>query len=280
MQTAIGYPLSSAVRIAARWAMCGVILAILPVAARADVTIGAGTAIDFADARIDLGCGNLSIAGAAAATSASVGGMADFNLAGGSAALGASTFELGGSFSNAGSFAPGTSTVNLSDDCGAAVSRFSGATNFYALSIVSAAGKQVSFPVGLVQSVAFSLTLQGSAGQLLGIASSAAGQRGVLALANGAQQNIAYVSARDNLASIATIAPGAAANYHSVDGGNLVNWFANGANTGGGSIAAAVPAPALGAGRWGLIAALLMLSLRALRTQAQGMRKNSSRSHR
>jgi len=222
-------------------------------AAHADVLVGAGSTVHFADARIDLGCGNLVVSGAADATSASLGGIASFTLAGGTFTLDAGTLALGGDFANAGSFAPGSGTVAVRDACGDGMSTFSGANDFYALTITTGVGKQVIFPTGFAQNVAHALTLRGAAGNLLRIASSVSGQQGVLALSAGGVQNIAYVDVRDNDATATPIAPGAAAAYQSVDSGDLTHWFD--VATGGGNTP--VPAPALNRFTLPLIAALI-----------------------
>lgn len=227
--------------------------ALLPLAmqnAAATIIVGAGSSVNFADNSIDLGCSDLSVAGSLAASAAKITSIANLDLGGGSFAPGASRISLGGNFANTGNFVPGSSRVAIVDACGKGTSEMSGATDFYDFVVASVSGKQILFPVGAVQSVAHSLILQGAAGYLLDVRSSVAGQRGVLALAQGAAQTIAYVRARDNNAGIAHIAPGLPAQFDSVDGGNLVNWFLD---VSGGT----VPAPALGAGRWLLLAAML-----------------------
>ena len=184
-----------------------------PCAAQADVLVGTGSTVHFADASIDFGCGNLIVGGTADSTSASLGAVRGFSLTGGAFALGSGTLALGGDFANAGKFAPGIGMVAVGDACGNGASTFSGANNFHALSITTTTGKQAIFPAGLAQNVTHALTLQGTPGNLLRIASSSAGQQGVLALAAGAAQNIAYVDARDNDAGVTPIAPGAASLY-------------------------------------------------------------------
>lgn len=235
-----------------------VLLATAAQDAAAAIVIGEGSSVDFADNTVDLGCSNLTIAGSATASAASFTSVADLQL-GGSFAPGASQISLGGNFSNAGSFVPGSSQVAIIDACGGGTSQLSGATSFYDFVVATSAGKQVLFPAAVTQSVEHSLTLQGAPGHLLNVASTAAGQQGVLALANGAAQTIDYVNARDNRASVAHIAPGPPAQFHSVDGGNLVNWFLG--SSGNGALASA---PALGAGRWILMAALLLAAARTL----------------
>ena len=218
--------------------------------AAATIIVGAGSSLNVADNNVDLGCSDLAVAGALAASGANVTSIANLDLGGGSFAAGASRISLGGNFANTGNFDPGASRVAIVDACGNGTSELSGATNFYDFVVATVSGKQILFPVAVAQSVAHSLTLQGAAGHLLDVRSSVAGQRGVLALAEGAAQTIAYVRARDNNASIAHIAPGLPTQFNSVDGGNLVNWFLD---VSGGT----VPAPALGAGRWLLLAAML-----------------------
>lgn len=227
--------------------------------AAAAIIVGAGSSLDFADNSVDLGCSDLTIAGSVTASAANLASITNIGLDGGSFTAGASRISLGGSFANAGSFVSGSSRVAIVDACGNGVSQLSGATSFYDFVAVTSSAKQISFPAGVPQSVAHSLTLQGSMGHLLNIGSSVAGQQGVLALAKGAAQTISYVNARDNHASIAHIAPGPPAQFNSVDGGNLLNWFLDAASGG-----APAPAPALGHGRWVLAAAVLLAAARNL----------------
>lgn len=252
----------------------GLAAALWAAPAQADFTVGAGALIDFGDATVDFGCGRLDIAGQATGAAAHLVSITDFSLApGGSFAPGASQLALGGGFANAGSFAAGSSRVEIVDACGNGTSSFAGATGFYDLAVVSAAAKRLVLPVGLTQSVEHALTLHGAAGNLLRVESAAPGQRGVLAVAAGASQSIDYVDARDNEASLATIAPGAAAAYHSIDGGNLVNWFENG---GGPTPGNAVPTPTLDAlARTLLIALLLAVAVSVLRRRLRHGRSDA-----
>ncbi|MBS0515077.1 MAG: hypothetical protein JSS16_06370 [Proteobacteria bacterium] len=245
-------------RSARRIAMVLAVLLATPLAARADVSVGAGSTLHFADAKVDFGCGRLGVNGTADATAATLSDLASFSLVGGTFALGSGTLSLGGDFSNAGAFAADTGTVAVGDACAGGSSIFNGANTFYALSIATSAGKQVIFPVGLAQSVEHALILQGAPGRLLRITSASAGRQGVLALAAGATQTVAYVDARDNLASVTPIAPGAPSLYQSIDGGDLTHWFdAVGGGAAGGT---AVPAPLLGRCALLLLAALLAAS--------------------
>lgn len=239
--------------------LSGALLILAAGSAGAAIVVGAGSSVNFADNYVDLGCSDLHIAGSVAASAAHFSSIANLDLDGGSFAPGASQISLGGNFANAGSFVSGNSRVAIVDACGNGTSQLSGATGFYDFVATTASGKQISFPVAATQSVEHSLTLQGAAGHLLNINSSTAGQQGLLALANGAAQTISYVNARDNRASVAHIAPGPPAQFNSVDGGNLLNWFLDASGSG-----ALVPAPALGTGRWMLVAAVLLVAARNL----------------
>lgn len=242
--------------------------------ARADFSVGAGAQVDFGDATIDFACGRLDVAGQATGTAAHLVSISDFSLAaGGTFAPGASQLALGGGFANAGSFVAGSSRVEIVDACGSGTSLFAGATDFYDLAVLSATAKRLVLPVGSTQGVAHALTLQGVAGNLLRVESAAAGQRAVLAVAAGASQSIDYVDARDNQASLATIAPGAAAAYHSIDSGNLVNWFENGGGPTPGDV---VPTPTLDAlSRALLIALLIAVAVAVLRRRLRHGRSDA-----
>jgi hypothetical protein len=240
------------------------LIALLSQSAIAAMTVGVGATVDFGDAAVDFGCGDVDNAGSVKLSS---GALADIRSLtnSGSFLAGAARISLGADFSNTGNFSPSASRVDVGDTCGSGVSKFAGATNFYDLYIDTHAGKQVSFAAGVPQGVAHALSLLGAPGALLKIVSDSPGRRGVLAVAAGASQLVSYVDARDNDASVAHIAPGAAANYLSVDSGNLSGWFdqAGGVGQPGGDVE---PAPALGWGRW-LLLALIVLVVRRKRSQ-------------
>lgn len=230
----------------------------LPRAALAEIDVGTGATFDFADAGVDFGCGDLAVSGNATMSAAILSGLGSFTLgADGTFDAANARLALGGDFSNAGSFNAGTSLVVLSDACGSGISRLAGATQFYELNVSTTAGKQLVLPAATTQSVSHGLTLHGTAGNLLCVLSTPAGHRAQLAVSPSAGQIIAYVDAKDNQATLATIAPGLPTLYASVDGGDLGNWFAQSTDPGGGSTLR--PAPALGGGRWLLIAGLLLL---------------------
>jgi hypothetical protein len=215
--------------------------------ASAAVDVGAASKVDFADAVVSLGCGDLVVAGQTTATAAQVDAIASLAIAAGATlAPGASRFSVGGNFVDAGTFAPGTSRIAIVDTCGGGTSAISGSTDFYDFAATSASGKQLVLPAALTQNVAHALTLQGAAGSLLLVESSAAGQQAVLAVGAGAAQTIAYVDARDNKAGAAPIAPGAASLYNSVNAGGLTHWFDI-------TVPAITPVPAPSLNAWGLL---------------------------
>jgi hypothetical protein len=253
----------------------GLAAALWAAPAWADFTVGTGAQVDFGDATVDFACGRVDVAGQATGTAARLISISDFSLAaGGSFAPGASQLALGGGFANAGNFVAGSSRVEIVDACGSGTSLVAGSSDFYDLSVASTAAKRLVLPVGLAQGVAHALTLQGVAGNLLRVESAAAGQRAVFAVAGGASQSVDYVQARDNQASLAAIAPGAAAAYHSIDGGNLVNWFENGG--GGPTPGNAVPTPTLnGPARTLLIVLLLAVAAAVLRPRLHRRRSGT-----
>ena len=210
-------------------------------AATASVTIGSGSSMNFADSSIDFGCQDLVVAGQAGGSAGTLNSIANLTIAGGgNLAPGSSAISLGGDFANIGRFVPGTSRVAIVDVCGGSASRVSGATAFYDFITTTTSAKQLILPAGATQSITHVLTLHGAAGNLLGVVSSTAGVHAVLSVGAAATQTVDYVNARDNTASAATIAPGTPAQYSSVDGGGLVNWFGATVDRGG---APAAPAP-------------------------------------
>lgn len=227
----------------------------------AQITIGAGSTFNFGNAAINFGCSDLIVAGQATASGALT-GLHDLTIdASGSVDVGTGQIVLGEDFANDGTFNAGTGTVSIVDACGSGISQVTGSTNFYRFAASTGSGKQLVLPANVTQSVANSLVLTGAVGNLLQVQSSAPGQRANLTLAPGAGQTIAYVSARDNAATGATIAPGPPAAFASVDAGNLVNWFI-GAVGGNGTI----PTPVLGVlGQLLLLAGMLVVASRMVR---------------
>jgi hypothetical protein len=242
-----------------------------PMLAHAGIDVGAGSSMSFGDGALDLGCSHLTIEGSAAGASGGVSGVANVLVAvGGSFSPGAGQLTLGGNFANAGTFTPGTSAVDIVDACGGGTSTVSGSTSFYDFAVVTTIGKRLVLPALLTQSIAHALTLQGATSELLQVSSSAAGQQALLNVNSAAAQIIAYVDARDDRASGATIAPGAPATYQSVDDGNLTNWFGTDLiGPSGGN--APIPAPSLNlVAQLALLTGVLLLAWRRRSISIEG----------
>jgi hypothetical protein len=229
--------------------------------AQADIDVGSGASLSFGDGALDVGCSNVVIAGALTGAGGSVHGMANLTIAaGGNVAPGAGQLVIGGNFADAGTVTSGSSSISIVDACGNGTTTFSGATDFYDLAITTTIAKQLVLPAAQAQRIAHALTLRGSSGNLLQLRSSSAGQQALLDVSPSAAQSIAYVNARDDKATAATIAPGAAASYQSVDSGDLTNWFSD-IVTGPGGGKTPVPAPTLGLlARLALLIGVLLLA--------------------
>lgn len=239
------------------------LVCMLAAPAFAQIDIGVGSTFDFGNATIDFGCSDLNVAGTASVATGSLTGLRNLAVpSGGTFNAGASQTTLGGDFADGGTFNAGSGSVRIVDACGGGTSQLSGNTSFFVFNASTSNGKQLILPANATQSVANSLTLAGTAGNLLQVRSSSAGQRANLALASGAAQTVSYVAARDNAATGVTIAPGTPAAHNSVDGGNLLNWF-NGAING---VTGAVPAPGLRLmGQLLLFACVLLVAWRVSR---------------
>ena len=193
--------------------------------ARAAVDVGAGSRIDFGDARADLGCGDLNVGGSASVGAAQVGGIDSVVVSTGATLAGGSgSLALSGDFAIAGGFDPGSGGVAIGDGCGNTTSLLSGSQRFSRLAVTTATAKRLTLSAGATTRVTPGpLTLAGAPGRLLQIRSTAAGQPAFIDLAGS--QAVSYVDVADNHAIGATLAPGVPAATHSVDSGNVRNWF-------------------------------------------------------
>lgn len=194
-------------------------------ASAAQVTVGSGSSWSLGDSTVNWGCddivvdGTLNVQAAVTSNADSVAINGGGTVAGGSGTLG-----LTGDFLNTGTFSKGTGTVAIRDGCGNTSSTIAGNQDFRALSVITTTGKTLLFTAGATTSVSpGTLTLQGAAGNLLRIRSTAPGSAAFLAL-NGSQ-NISYVDVADNRGLAAVLAPGPASASNSVNSGNVLNWF-------------------------------------------------------
>lgn len=203
------------------------LLALLATAgsAHAAVTVGAGSRIDFGDARVDFGCSDLTIVGSAGVGAAQLGGIDSVAVnSGATLAGGSGSLALSGDFAVAGGFDPGSGAVVIGDGCGNTASLISGSQRFSRLAVTTTTAKQLTLTAGATTQVAPGpLTLTGVAGNLLKIRSTIAGTPAFISLSGG--QAIAYVDVADNNATGTTLAPGTPAATHSVNSGNVYNWF-------------------------------------------------------
>lgn len=115
------------------------------------------------------------------------------------------------------SFVAGTSTVSFQGASGSS-STLSGTNTFYSFHS-SAAGKTILFPAGSTQTVQGTLTLAGTAGNLLRVRSTVAGTYAYLT--NVSTNNVANVDSQDNNAAAGqTIRAG----VQSISSGHTLNW--------------------------------------------------------
>ena len=226
-------------------------LLIVAAPAHAQVSISPGSTWALGGGTLDHGCTALQVGGTAQVDGGQWTGMTDVSLTTPSGTLhgGSGVLALSGQFGGGAGFVPGTGTVRMGDGCGSAGAGIGAATGFYTLEVATAQGRTLTLPAGAAVSIAHRLALTGAPGQLLRLRSSSPGQAAITALQPGASQSVAYVQVSDNHATAQPIAPGPAAQYQSVQGGNVQQWFA-GAGNNPGSPGGAVPVPALGP--WGV----------------------------
>ena len=145
----------------------------------------------------------------------------NFALSNGALDAAGHTISVGGNWSNSGTYTPTDNTVTLSGTG----QQISGDTTFHNLTKTVAAADTLTFEAGSTTTVNGALTLKGTAGQLLTLASSAPGTHWNLNLTEDATNDIAHVhvswsDASGSHASRIPVNPS-----FSTDGGNTVAWF-------------------------------------------------------
>lgn len=195
----------------------------------AQISLEAGASLALGNGTLDHGCTALEINGTAQVQGGQWNGISHVVIgAGGSLHGGTGTVALAGQFSGGAGFTPGTGTVRIADGCNATSASIQNATHFHTLEATTTQGRTLTLPSDAAQTIAHRLVLNGAAGQLLRIRASTPGIAAFTALAQGASQSVAYVDVVDNHATAQVIAPGPAANYHSVQGSNVQRWFGDG----------------------------------------------------
>jgi len=168
------------------------------------------------------------------------------NINGGSA-----TFNVGGNWTNFDTFIPGTSTVNFNGTN----QSINNSTTFYNLTKTTQTANTLTFGANTTTSVNGKATLQGAAGQLLKLRSSASGTKWNLALNTGVSKDISYVDVQDSSAGASDTALKPINPLSSIDSGNNVDWF--GESGGGGGNNTEVAASALAQIQWGVSSSYL-----------------------
>jgi hypothetical protein len=206
-----------------RLALVGALLAWAGAASAAQITVGAGSTVNFADAAVDLGCADLLVSGTLNTGSASVAQALDVTIAsGGTLNGGSGTLDVTRDWDRIGTFSAGTGTVRFVDGCSTTSGTISDSNTFNDLVLTTSSGKQVFFQAGETTIVAGALTLSGASGNLLQIRSTSDGVEALLDLDQAATGT--FIDVKDNHAvdQAVTLGP------NSVDSGNATGWSLSG----------------------------------------------------
>jgi hypothetical protein len=198
----------------------------LPTAFSQNLTVQSGSSFNLGSGTLDLGCGDMTVAGSLAIGSGTALTVRNVDISGGDLSLGSGLISLSGDWVNRGSFTAGTGRVNVVDGCGSALSRLAGNSDFYQLAVTSSAGRTLEAEAGSIQTFANRLTLTGTSANLLRIRSSQTGSSSFFQLAASGTQDIFAVDVADNDASGGQVlVPQPPAGAGSVDSGSNSNWF-------------------------------------------------------
>jgi hypothetical protein len=141
----------------------------------AQVTVPVGGAINVGSGSMNLGCAALNVLGTFNLNSGQVSNTGDVTIAAtGTLNGGQGTLSVSGNWSNSGTFIPGTGTVIFTDGCAPGPLQITGTTVFNNLTLTSNNGRTFVFPPGANITVNGILTLQGTSGQPITLASSGA----------------------------------------------------------------------------------------------------------
>lgn len=240
------------------WLLCG-ILASSGTLAHADWQIPAGANVQLSGGHVGLGGTDLMVSGMLALGSGSIDLVRAISITSGAVVdAGSGSLELEGTWSNLGNFLAGTSTVRFIDGTQAQAG-VSGDTVFHGLSFISATGKTYVFAVASTQSIDGLLTILGTPGQAIQMASSSAGQVAYMNLLPTGTQNIHDVGVSDVYAIGQPQAPDESNRGGS---GNDLGWFGNTEFVEG------IPLPTLSP-RWLALLGALLILLVARKRRAQ-----------
>ncbi|MFH1311994.1 MAG: YCF48-related protein [Candidatus Eisenbacteria bacterium] len=153
-------------------------------------------------------------------------GVIDINgtltLSGGSFTATSGAMSVAGDFTHSGgTFSHNSGTVIL-DGTGQGVS---GTTDFNHLTKTVTAADTLTFEAGSTQSIAGTVTLEGTDGNLLNLRSSSEGTRWNFTVNAGAIKDISYVDVKDSDASGSDASRKPINPSYSIDSGNTIDWF-------------------------------------------------------
>jgi hypothetical protein len=141
----------------------------------AQVTVPVGGTINVGSGSMNLGCAALNVLGTFNLNTGQVSNTGDVTIAAtGTLNGGQGTLSVSGNWSNSGTFIAGTGTVIFTDGCAPGPLQISGTTVFNNLTLTSSSGRTFVIPPSANITVNGILTLQGTSGQPITLASSGA----------------------------------------------------------------------------------------------------------
>jgi hypothetical protein len=189
----------------------------------ASLTVGQGSTLAVGDGNLDLGCGDLNVAGELTLGTGTLDGIRDLAVPGALTA-GTGALHVRGDIIAPGTLSTASADLFLEDGCGRTSWTIANALSLARLDVASATGKELRLPAGETIAVGQSLRLAGGP-QLMPVGSTVPGTAAFLDLAPGATQSVFAIQANDLHAPGEWIAPGPAQQFGSVAGGNLVRVF-------------------------------------------------------
>jgi hypothetical protein len=224
-------------------------------AAAEGVSVEGGAIFSLGTGTLDLGCGDLAVAGTFQGGSGLLEARDVSIQATGFIDAGSATFRVTGDWTQGGDFEPGTSGVEFLDGCGRTSSTLTGNTAFFDLSLITSEGKLYQLEAGETQKVDGLLTLAGEPGQRLVLRSTVDGVAGTFEVQG--TQSVSYVDVKDNQVIANPIFYGP----DSIARENTDGWIFLG-----------IPVPALGALGRALLVALLLLGAAVVQRRSRSAR--------